>query len=81
MEPSTFIRKRVANIPFIKFFESFKVHILQNPSWKISTVESVFNKITGTNSRPGILLKRTLRQECFLVDQSEYLELLQKALT
>lgn len=71
----------MANIPFIKFFEFFKVHILQNPCWKISTVESVFNKIAGTNSRAGTLLKRTLRQEGFLVDKSEHLELLQKGLT
>ena len=53
----------MAKIPFRKLFEFFKVNILQDPYWKISAVEYIFNKITEIHSRPATSLKRRLRQK------------------
>ena len=47
----------------------------QNP-----VVDLVFSKITGMDSRPAFLLKRSFHQGCFSVDTSEFSALLQSGL-
>ena len=68
-------------IPLKKFSEILKRDALQNPCQILLVVKSVFNKITGMDSRLAFLLERSFLEGCFPVDTSEFLAFLQSGLT
>ena len=61
-----------------KYSEILKRAILQNPCWKISVIEFIFDKTAGLDS--ATLLKKNLHQEDFPLDTSLFPALLQKGI-
>ena len=63
------------------FLDNVKRVTVKNPYGKTSVLESVFNEITGINSRLASLLKKSLHQRHLPLNILELSALLQEGLT
>ena len=66
--------------PRRKFTEILKIGTWENPCQKTPVMESVFNKITGMDSRPAFFLKRNFHPGRFPVNTLEFSALFQSGL-
>ena len=66
--------------PRRKFTKILKIGTWENPCPKTPVMESVFNKITGMDSRPAFFLKRNFHPGRFLVNTLEFSALFQSGL-
>ena len=63
------------------FLDNLKRVTVKNPYGKTSVLESVFNEITGINSRLASLVKKSLHQRHLPLNLLELSALLQEGLT